>query len=244
MGRFVLARAGQAIVVLIGITIAATLLIHAAPGDPAQTILGGKATPDALAQLRAELGLDKSLPAQYLDFVGGAVTLQFGDSLIQRESVTSLIRPDLGATLLLTVYATLIAVVVGVPLGVLSAVRKNRLADHSVRTLTMMTFAMPPFWLGLLLILVFGVRVPILPTTGYGESFAQHVQTSRCRRSRSGSARAAARALAALEPRRDAALGVRRGGAARGLSSGACSARRLRNSLSRRSRCSASTSGS
>ena len=175
MGLYVIRRVGQSLVVLVGITLAVFLLVQLVPGSPARAVLGPRASPAAVAALTRNLGLDKPLPVQYWDFLSGAVRLNFGTSTTQQVPVAQLIWPRLGATLLLTAYATLISVVLAVPLAIVSARRKNRLADHSVRLTTMVTFAMPSFWLGLVLILLFAVKLPIFPASGYGVGFFGHL---------------------------------------------------------------------
>jgi peptide/nickel transport system permease protein len=177
VGRFVVSRIAQGVVVLFGVTLAAFALIHLAPGDPAKLILGLRATPASVAELRHELGLDKPLPDQFVDFVTHAARLDFGQSAVHRESVGSLIGGRLGASLLLIVYGSVLSVVIAVPLGVISALKRNRLADHSTRVVTMVAFAMPPFWLGLLLLLVFSVNLGWLPSSGYGEAVAGRLES-------------------------------------------------------------------
>jgi peptide/nickel transport system permease protein len=171
MTAYIVRRIGQALLVVVGISIAAFALIHLTPGDPATTILGSHATPRSLARLRQELGLNRPLIAQYLSFIGGAVHLDFGTSISQQAPVSSLIGPRVEATLFLTLYASVVAVAVAIPLGVVSGVYRNRSADHGIRLVTMITFAMPVFWLGLVLILIFNVDLHVLPSSGYGGAF-------------------------------------------------------------------------
>lgn len=177
MGAYLLKRAVQAIPVLIGISLAAFILIHLVPGDPAKIILGAKATPKAVATLNEQLGLDRPLPAQYIDFITGSVHLDFGESITQKVSVGSIIGPRVLVTFWLMLYSVVIAIVVAVPLAVLSALRRNRPADHGIRLFTMLTFAMPSFLLGLLLILIFGLDLGWFPTSGYGEGVGGHFRS-------------------------------------------------------------------
>lgn len=177
MGAYLLKRAVQAIPVLIGISLAAFILIHLVPGDPAKIILGAKATPKAVATLNEQLGLDRSLPAQYIDFITGSVHLDFGESITQKVSVGSIIGPRVLVTFWLMLYSVAVSIVVAVPLAVLSALRRNRPADHGIRLFTMLTFAMPSFLLGLLLILIFGLDLGWFPTSGYGEGAGGHFRS-------------------------------------------------------------------
>jgi peptide/nickel transport system permease protein len=174
---YILRRIAQAIPVLIGITLASFLLIHLVPGDPARIILGARATPQAIAELNHELGLDRSLLAQYGDFVGGAAHLDFGDSIKQNTAIGPLLGSRIPVTLFLLLYAVIVSIIVAVPLAIVSALRRNRPADHAIRLFSMVTFAMPSFLLGLLLILFFSLKLGWLPTAGYGDTFADHVKS-------------------------------------------------------------------
>jgi peptide/nickel transport system permease protein len=174
---YILRRIAQAVPVLIGITLAAFLLIHLVPGDPARIILGVRATPDAVAELNHKLGLDRSLIAQYLDFVGGALHFDFGDSIKQNSAIGPLISDRIGVTFWLLLYSVAVSIVVAVPLAIVSALRRNRPVDHGIRLFSMVTFAMPSFLLGLLLTLAFSLKLHWLPTAGYGESLGEHVKS-------------------------------------------------------------------
>jgi peptide/nickel transport system permease protein len=175
LGVYLIRRLAQSLVVMLGISLAAFLMIHIVPGDPARAILGPHTSKAAVLAMDHELGLDRSLPAQFGSFVYNALHLNFGRSTHEQTSVASLLLPRLGATLLLTVYATLISLLVAIPLATISAYRKNKLADHAIRLVTMVTFAMPLFWLGLVLILLFALRVQVFPTSGYGTGLFGHL---------------------------------------------------------------------
>jgi peptide/nickel transport system permease protein len=177
VGAYLLKRTLPAIPVLIGITLASFVLIHLVPGDPARIILGAQATPKAVATLNEQLGLDRSLPAQYIDFITGAVHLDFGESIVQHTSVNSIVTSRAEVTLLLLVYAVLISILIAVPLAIASALRRNRPVDHGIRLFSTITFAMPSFLLGLLLILFFSLKLELLPTSGYGEGFTGHLRS-------------------------------------------------------------------
>jgi peptide/nickel transport system permease protein len=173
---YILRRVLEAIPVLIGITLASFLLIHLVPGDPATIILGARATPEAVATLNHQLGLDEPVLAQYWDFISGAVTLDFGDSIKQNTAIGPILGERIPVTGFLLIYSVLISIVVAVPLAIVSALRRNRPADHVIRLFSMVTFAMPSFLLGLLLILFFSLKLGWLPTAGYGDGFAEHIR--------------------------------------------------------------------
>ena len=177
MGAYLVRRLAQSVLALIGITLVAFLLIQLVPGDPARAILGPRAAATAVAALRRSMGLDRSLPEQYWSFLTHALRLNFGFSSLQQSSVGSLIWPRLGSTLLLTAYTTAVSILIAVPLALASAVRRNRLMDHVIRLVTMVTFAMPAFWLGLVLILLLAVKLSIFPASGYGVGFFGHLES-------------------------------------------------------------------
>lgn len=163
-------RLAQAIPVLLIITVASFSVIHLVPGDPARVMLGSRATDEAVQVLRQQLGLDKPLITQYLDFLGNALRLDFGDSLFQRAAIGPIVAARAVHSLALVAYAVLISLVIAVPLALLSAIRRNLLADHVVRALTTLAFCMPSFWTALLLVLLFSIRLKFFPTSGLGDS--------------------------------------------------------------------------
>jgi peptide/nickel transport system permease protein len=145
------------------------VLVHAAPGDPAQVIAGQSGATDAklLSQLRAEYGLDKPYPVQLATYLKRIATLDLGYSYRQQRSVLSLIAERLPATLLLTGTAFLTALVLGVMLGMLAGVRAGRWSDTLLTVVSLLLYAMPVFWLGLMLVLLFSVQLDWLPAFGY-----------------------------------------------------------------------------
>jgi peptide/nickel transport system permease protein len=174
---YILRRVLQAMPVLLGVTLVSFFLIHLVPGDPARVILGIQATPSSIAELHHKLGLDRSLLSQYWSFISGAVRLHFGDSIIQNTAIGPLLKERIPVTFFLLIYSVVISVVIAVPLAIASALRRNRATDHSIRVFSMVTFAMPSFLLGLLLILAFSLKLHWLPTAGYGNGFGGHLRS-------------------------------------------------------------------
>jgi ABC-type dipeptide/oligopeptide/nickel transport system permease component len=162
--------------VIVGITLASFVLIHLVPGDPIRIMLGGKATKEHVAEVSHTLKLDRPLPLQYLTFVGGATHGDLGESIILQRPVSGIVSERIGPSMFLLAYATLIGLVLALPLGIISALRRNRPLDHGIRLLTLVAFAMPSFWLGLLLIRTFSLDLGLFPVSGYGSGFFGHVR--------------------------------------------------------------------
>ncbi|MDQ2653647.1 MAG: ABC transporter permease [Chloroflexota bacterium] len=172
---FLRRRFVQLIPVLLGISLITFFMIHLIPGDPARNMLGPRATPERVAELRQSLGLDEPLWSQYRRFLIGAVRGDLGTSLYYRQAVAPLVLERLPATVFLIVYSAVIALIVAIPLGIVAALRRNTWIDQAIRTLSLITLAMPAFWLGVLFILYFGLYRGWFPVGGYGESFRDHL---------------------------------------------------------------------
>lgn len=176
MALFLFRRVVASIGVVLAITVVSFVLIHLVSGDPVRIMLGVRASSALVDQIRHQLKLDQPLLQQYLSFLAGILHGDLGRSIVLRRSVSSVVLSRIGPTLFLLGYGTLIGIVLALPLGILSALQKNRVADHLTRIVTLVAFAMPPFWLGLILIQEFGVNLAWFPVGGYGSGFAGHVQ--------------------------------------------------------------------
>jgi len=161
--------------VALAVSTAAFALIHLVPGDPAQQSLPRQATPKQIQARRHELGLDKPLLQQYWDFVSGAVHGDFGTSIQTDQSVGSVLAQRAVPSLLLIVYSLLIGIALAVPLAIIAALRRETWVDRAIQVVPTFTFVMPAFWLALLLILVFSLELKVFPSSGYGDTFPQHV---------------------------------------------------------------------
>lgn len=166
MWSYVLRRLLGLVPVLFGITLLVFLFLQLIPGDPAQAILGERGTPEQLAALREKLGLNKPLYVQYLTFVKNILTGDLGTSAVSTIPVVEELKRRWPATFELALAATLVAVVFGIPVGILAAVRKNSLLDTLSMSLSLVGVSMPVFWLGLLLVYLFAVNLHWLPTGG------------------------------------------------------------------------------
>ncbi|MEM7021806.1 MAG: ABC transporter permease [Pseudomonadota bacterium] len=172
---FVIARVWQSIPVLLGISVIAFLAVQLVPGDPVQIMLHGRGSPAQVAELRAELGLDRPLLEQYVDFVVGALTGDLGTSIIQRAPVASIIGERLAASSLLLTYATVLSVLIAIPLAIVAALRLDRPVDQVIRLVGVLGFAMPPFWIAVILMYFFGLKLGWFPIAGFGETFVAHL---------------------------------------------------------------------
>ncbi len=167
MARYVLRRLLLLIPTLLGISIVAFILIHLAPGDPAEAILGMLATPEMRAQFRADFQLNDPLWTQYWNWLTGVLRGDFGRSLAAPVPVTELLSRQWVPTVLLTAFSMAIAIPVAVTTGVVAATRRGKVVDGATRAVGLIGLSMPSFWLGLLFILFFGVRLGWLPVGGY-----------------------------------------------------------------------------
>jgi peptide/nickel transport system permease protein len=165
--RVVLRRIALSIPILLLVSIMVFALIHLIPGDPVTVMLGQEATPEVKQALRHELGLDRPLVIQYFVWLGRVVRGDLGRSLVDRTSVLDQIRLRLPATIELAIGAFLIALLIAIPAGVLSATRRGSVIDHASTLLALGGLSLPSFWLAMLLIIVFAVKLQWLPASGY-----------------------------------------------------------------------------
>jgi ABC-type dipeptide/oligopeptide/nickel transport system permease component len=161
--------------VIVGMTLFSFILIHLVPGDPIRIMVGGKAPEAVVKNIDHQLGLDRPLPTQYVRFVGHAAQGDLGESIVLRRPVSSVVGERVGPSLFLLGYGTLIGILLALPLGIASARWRNRFPDHLTRLLTLVAFAMPPFWLGLILVRKFSLDLGWFPVSGYGAGFLGHV---------------------------------------------------------------------
>jgi len=173
---YVLKRLVSLVPVLFGISLIVFFLIRLIPGDPAASLLGSHATPEAILEIRTRLGLEEPIWRQYLTFMDHLLHGDLGHSYVYDSSVTSLIATSLPTTLWLLASATFFTVLIAVPLAVWAAARRNGLADNIIRAVPVIGLGMPAFWLGIMLILVFGLKLGWFPVAGYGETLPEHVR--------------------------------------------------------------------
>lgn len=174
MTRYIARRLVYLVPVWLGISLLAYSLANLAPGDPAQIILrrqtGEVPSDEAVQALRQQLGLNDPLPVRYAHWVEHALTGDLGISYRTGESVFADLKDHFLATFQLAVAALLIGVGIALPLGIVSATRRDQLIDHGSRVLSLVGASMPSFWLGYLLIIGFAVNMKFLPVAGYGDA--------------------------------------------------------------------------
>jgi len=167
VGQLLLRRLLQSVVLIAGV-LTLVFLTNFAIGDPARAMLPPETPPDEYLKFRHAMGFDRPIPVQYLDFARHAAVGNFGDSLWQRAPALPIAVHPLPATLLLAVFSIALALVVGLPLGILASLRPGSLLDRIAVLVALVGVSLPAIWLGLMLILIFSVKLGWLPTSGYG----------------------------------------------------------------------------
>ena len=180
MKRFIAKRIISVIPVLIIVSIVIFSLIHLVPGDPATAMLGDLATEEDIAALRIRMGLDKPLIEQYFIWIGNIFHGDFGMSVVNNETVGSLIISHIRPTISLAIYALVIAAVIAIPLGMIASRKKGSAIDHVISVISLAGISLPSFLLGLFLMLLFSVKFRIFPVSGYkeiSEGFLEHIRS-------------------------------------------------------------------
>ncbi len=168
MLRYIVQRLALSVPVFLSVVTIVFLVVRVLPGDPAQAVLGDYASKEAVDALRTKLGLDAPLPLQYVRFVGDLLRADLGVSMINGTPIRDQVAYNLPFTLQLTVAAVMVGLVLGIPTGVYTAVERNRAPDYLGRILSLAGLSIPAFYLGILLILLFGVQLKWLPAIGGG----------------------------------------------------------------------------
>ncbi len=174
---FAVRRTLQMVPVLIGISLAMFVLVRVVPGDPAKVALGIYGSPELVAELRAHWGLDQPIIVQYGIFLRQILQGDLGHSYFYGQPAIELVIERLPPALFLTAYAVLLTLLISVPLGVWSALRRTRITGVVVRTMVVLGLGLPKYWIGIILLLIFGIWWPILPVGGYGVTFAEQLRS-------------------------------------------------------------------
>lgn len=168
MGAYVMKRLGQSVLILLGVTLITFVLLYALPADPARMIAGRSATVETVARIRAELGLDQSLPTQYARYLGRLLRGDLGRSYAQKIEVADLLASRIGATFWLMAGGIFFELLIGIPAGMVAAVRRRSVLDRSVMVGAFLGVSAPQFVVGLLLLYMLAYRLPFFPLGGYG----------------------------------------------------------------------------
>jgi peptide/nickel transport system permease protein len=167
MTQYIIRRLIYAVFIVWGCATIVFFLLRLVPGDPVAAMLGREYTPEAAAQIRKNLGLDKPLYAQYYTWMGNVVRGDLGKSIDTRESVTLQIKRALPKTLSITILAFIIGCLVAVPMGVLAALKRDSVFDYVASITTFIGISLPTFWFGIVFILIFAVKFRWFPSVGY-----------------------------------------------------------------------------
>ncbi|MDP9393624.1 MAG: ABC transporter permease [Actinomycetota bacterium] len=167
MGAFLVRRGAQALVVLVGVTLVTFSLVQLVPGDPIRVSLGTRFDPEVYQLLRERAGFDQPLPVQYLSYIGNAVTGDLGVSFRSGEPVSQILMERLPATLTLTLAAMVVALLIAIPLGVMSATRQGTKSDYAATVVSQVGVSVPDFWMAILFILLFAGTLGWFPPSGY-----------------------------------------------------------------------------
>jgi peptide/nickel transport system permease protein len=167
VARVVVGRLALSVPMLLGMSVLVFLIIRLVPGDPVLAVLGLNATPQLVAKLREDLGLNDPIYMQYVNWLGGVLHGDFGLDYRSDEPIGRMLLDRLPITLELTGLSLLLAIVLAIPLGVVAAVRRGRLADKAMQGVSLVGISIPEFWLGIMLILVFSLGLGLLPSSGF-----------------------------------------------------------------------------
>lgn len=167
MTTYLIRRIGSVLATMLVVGVVVFFIIRSVPGDVTSALLGQDATPEQIAAMRQRLNLDQPVPAQFAAWFGGLLRGDLGDSIYMRMPVLEAIAQRIEPTAMLALAATLVAVISGVALGVIAAVRHGTAVDYAVMVIAMLGLSVPTFWLGLLMIMLFAVNLQWLPAAGY-----------------------------------------------------------------------------
>src|SRR3954451_10732724 len=163
MRRYVVGRLAQVVPVLLGVALIVFLLVRLIPGDPATSMLGSRATPELVARVRGQLGLDLPLWKQFVDYVSNALHGDFGVSFFYQTDVSSLVLQRLPITLELIAYSAFLSLFVTLPFAGWAAYRRGKMSDHVIRLGFATALGIPSFWLGIVLALYLSVQYHVFP---------------------------------------------------------------------------------
>ena len=173
MLKYIARRLLELIFVILGVTLIVFTILHVSPIDPIRTILGDQAPESQVEAMREEMGLNDPFIKQFFDYINGVIHGDFGVSYVNRKPVGNELLHRLPITMCIAFFSTLIGALIGVPLGIMSALKQNSIYDTLSSIICLVFIGMPEFWFGLMLILFFSVKLGLLPASGwYGIQYA------------------------------------------------------------------------
>lgn len=175
--NYVLKRLLQMIPVIFIAAVLIFVMIRMIPGDPARIMVGERALPEVYEAYREKMGLNEPYWTQFFRFLKSIVTLDLGQSVHYNLPVTQLIASRFGITLALTIASTILTILISLPLGYLAGMRQNKLADQGIRTFALLGLSIPSFWIALVLLMIFGVRLHWFPVSGWGDTFLEQLRS-------------------------------------------------------------------
>jgi peptide/nickel transport system permease protein len=173
--RFILLRPIELIPVLVGISIITFILVHMLPGNPAYVLLGSKATEEAVKAIQQQYGLDKPVIVQYFYFIGNLFHGHLGRSVVYRAPVFDVIASHVLPTVFLVIYGVILSILSSIVLALVAATRRDGPIDHAIRVLSTAGLGLPVFWIGVLLMMIFSIRLGWFPVSGFGKGFWGHL---------------------------------------------------------------------
>lgn len=174
---YIIKRILQMIPVLLIITVIIFFGMRLIPGDPAVTMLGDHATPQALEEMRHKLGLDQSVIIQYFLFLKQVITLDFGNSITLNAPVWQLFTQKAAVTLTLTIVTGVFTLIISFVFGYIGGISKNKVVTKTVDTVALIFISVPEFWIGILLMMILGLNLGLFPVGGWGTTWPEHLRS-------------------------------------------------------------------
>lgn len=172
---YLVRRLLQMLIVVFGVTVLVFFILRLIPGDPCVALHGQYVRPETIEKCRVDQGLDRPVWVQYFSYVGSVLRGDLGRSLYYRRPAMAVFLERAPATIFLALYTILLSVIISTPLGIIAALKRGGIIETGIRIFTTITLSMPAFWLGLLLILLFSIRLAVLPFGGFGSTFGEHL---------------------------------------------------------------------
>ena len=175
--NYIIKRILQMIPVVLISAVLIWVMIRAIPGDPARIMVGEHALPEVYEAYREKMGLNEPLLSQFVRYITSLVRLDFGNSTHYQLPVTELLARRFPVTMWLTLVSTLLTILISLPFGYLAGMKQNKLPDQGIRTFALLGLSLPSFWIALVLLMVFGVRLHWFPVSGWGDTFSQQLRS-------------------------------------------------------------------